>query len=182
MTPRVNEQGQKMRLVWESVALVSLLASTWLVVGASLHEASTAVVSAGRTSFTVLGLLALTWWLTRRGESAPARDHPIEAHPPRYRWWQILILAMTGVTAYTVLSTIAISLAGPALPTLVMSLTPAVVLAVEGIMSRTAPPMLTIIGTAAAVIGTLLYVIPRLEGTLGQDVGLGALFAVAAML
>lgn len=178
----VRHRGKKMRLVWESVALVALLASTWLVVGASLQEASTAIVSAGRTSFTVLGLFALTWWLTHRDDSGPTRDHPIKSHSPRYRWWQILILAMTGVTAYTVLSTIAISLAGPALPTLVMSLTPAVVLAAEGLMSRMAPPTLTLVGTAAAVTGALIYVIPGLDGALGPDVGLGALFAVAAML
>ncbi len=107
---------------WASVALVILLASTWLVVSASLHGASTAIVSGGRTGFTVLGLLVLTRITHARG----VRSDRVEARP--YRWWQVLLLGLTGVTAYTVLSTAAIRFAGAALPTLIMSLTPAVIL------------------------------------------------------
>lgn len=93
-----------------------------------------------------------------------------------------MLLALTGVTAYTALSTVAINLAGPVLPTLVMMLTPAVVLVAEGMLARTRPPIPTIVGTAVAIVGAVLYVTPRLGGTLGRDVTLGALFAVAAML
>ncbi|HEU4807268.1 MAG TPA: hypothetical protein VFT01_03330, partial [Homoserinimonas sp.] len=93
-----------------------------------------------------------------------------------------MLLALTGVTAYTALSTVAINLAGPVLPTLVMMLTPAVVLVAEGVLARTRPPIPTIVGTAVAIVGAELYVTPRLGGTLGRDVTLGALFAVAAML
>ena len=91
---------------WASVALVLLLASTWLVVSASLHGASTAIVSGSRTGFTVLGLLALTWITHARG----LRPHRVEARP--YTLWQVVLLGLTGVTAYTVLSTAAIRFAG----------------------------------------------------------------------
>ncbi|MFI9560331.1 DMT family transporter [Nonomuraea endophytica] len=165
--------GDRRRLIWQSAALVILLASTWLVVEASLRDASTAIVSAGRTAFTVLGLLALTWW-------TPASASPA-APATRYRWWQIGLLALTGVTAYTVLSTVAISLAGPALPALTLSLTPAVVLIAESVMLRTRPSLRTIAGTVIAVAGAVLYTVPRLAGTLGDDVALGALVALAAM-
>ncbi|MCW3839568.1 DMT family transporter [Micromonospora yasonensis] len=177
----MNEQGRRVRLVRESAALVTLLASTWLMVGASLHEAGIATVSAGRTGFAVLGLLTLTWWSTLRASSSTGK-HSTHAVAPRYRWWQVALLALSGVTAYTVLSTVAINLAGPALPTLVMSLTPAVVLVAEGMLARARPPTRTIVGTALAVAGAVLYVIPQLAGALGHDVALGALFAVAAML
>src|SRR5690242_18549327 len=98
-----------MRLAGESAAQVLLLTATWLVVGTALHSASPAVVAAGRTAFTVAGLLVLTRF----------------SITTNYRWWQITLLAATGVTAYTLLSTIAIALAGPALPSLVLALMPA---------------------------------------------------------
>ncbi|WP_326794046.1 DMT family transporter (plasmid) [Streptomyces sp. NBC_00841] len=177
----MNEQGHKVRLVWQSAALVVLLTSTWLIVGASLHDASTAIVSAGRTGFTVLGLLALSWRSTLITSSATA-ERSTPAPAPRYQWWQVVILALTGVTAYTVFSTVAISLAGPALPALAMSLTPAVVLIAEGVLMRAWPSARTIAGTAIAVVGAVLYAIPRLAGTLGHDVALGSLVAVAGML
>jgi drug/metabolite transporter (DMT)-like permease len=170
----------------QSVALVLLLASTWLVVGASLHEASAAVVSAGRTAFTVLGLAVLTGWLSRRGPKPVAEPgrHPVPdaVVAPRYRWWQVLLLAGTGVTAYTVFSTVAIDLAGPVLPTLVMALTPAVVLVGESVLARRPPSVPTVAGTTLAVAGAVVYVLPRLGGTLGRDVALGTAFALAAML
>ncbi|MFE0148951.1 DMT family transporter [Nonomuraea sp. NPDC059007] len=165
--------GGRGRLIWQSAALVLLLASTWLVVEASLRDASTGIVSAGRTAFTVLGLVALTWW-------SPASAPPA-SRATGYRWWQIGLLALTGVTAYTVLSTVAISLAGPALPALTLSLTPAVVLIAESVMLRTRPSPRTIAGTVIAVAGAALYTVPRLAGSLGDDVALGALVALAAM-
>ncbi|MEV4891434.1 DMT family transporter [Nonomuraea sp. NPDC055795] len=165
--------GGRGRLIWQSAALVLLLASTWLVVEASLRDASTGIVSAGRTAFTVLGLVALTWW-------SPASASPA-SRATGYRWWQIGLLALTGVTAYTVLSTVAISLAGPALPALTLSLTPAVVLIAESVMLRTRPSPRTIAGTVIAVAGAVLYTVPRLAGSLGDDVALGALVALAAM-
>ncbi|MFI6294688.1 DMT family transporter [Nonomuraea sp. NPDC050790] len=165
--------GGRGRLIWQSACLVLLLASTWLIVEASLRDASTSIVSAGRTAFTVLGLLALTWW-------SPAPGTP-DRRTTRYRWWQVVLLALTGVTAYTVLSTVAISLAGPALPALALSLTPAVVLIAESVLLRTWPPARTVAGTLIAVAGAVVYTIPRLAGTLGDDVALGSLVALAAM-
>lgn len=176
----MNDRGSRARLLAESAALIVLLASTWLIVGASLQGASVAVVSAGRTGFAALGLSALTWWSASR--AVASTDTEDLAVAPAYRWWQLLLLALTGVTAYTVLSTIAIHLAGPALPTLVLALTPAVVLAAESVPARARPPGLAIAGTGLAVAGAVLYVIPRLAGSLGRDVALGAVAAVAAML
>ncbi|MFD3448444.1 hypothetical protein ACFDTO_28000 [Microbacteriaceae bacterium 4G12] len=177
-------------LTASSVALVVLLAATWLVVGASLREASPAVVAAGRTAFTVAGLAALTAWLSAR-DVAPSRAYPAApgsaaaarrsaARP--YRRGEVLLLAGTGVSAYTVFSTVAIDLAGPVLPTLVLALTPAAVLAGESALARTVPTVRTIAGTALAVSGAVAYVLPRLTGTLGRDVALGSVFALAAML
>jgi drug/metabolite transporter (DMT)-like permease len=163
--------------------LVVLLASTWLIVGASLHEASTAVVSAGRTVFTVGGLVALTGWLSARAATTAARTPApdVRSATDPYRWWQLLLLALSGVSAYTVFSTVAIGFAGPVLPTLVMALTPAAVLIAESVMARTAPPLSTCVGTVLAIGGALLYVLPRLGGTLGGDVVIGTVFALAAM-
>ncbi|GLY95861.1 DMT family transporter [Actinoplanes sp. NBRC 103695] len=174
----MNDRSSRARLLAESAALIVLLASTWLIVGASLQGASVAVVSAGRTGFAVLGLAALTWWPASRA-STTSEDVTVA---PAYRWWQLLLLALTGVTAYTVLSTMAIHLAGPALPTLVLALTPAVVLAAESVPARARPPAIAIAGTGLAVAGAILYVIPRLAGSLGRDVALGALSAAGAML
>lgn len=178
----MDDRSRRVRLLAQSAALVVLLASTWLIVGASLRGASVAVVSAGRTGFAVLGLSALTWWSASRAAASTHDENAAGAVAPAYRWWQLLLLALTGVTAYTVLSTIAINLAGPALPTLVMALTPAVVLAAESVPARARPPGVAIAGTGLAVAGAVLYVIPRLAGSLGRDVALGALSAVAAML
>ncbi|GAA2519067.1 DMT family transporter [Winogradskya humida] len=164
--------SDRTRLFARSGALILLLGATWLVVGVSLRDASTAAVAAGRTGFTVLGLAALTW------RTAPVGTPALRA----YRWWQIVILAGTGVTAYTVFSTVAIALAGPALPSLVLCLAPAVVLVAESVLARARPPLLTVAGTAVAVAGAAAYVVPRLAGTFGRDVTLGTVCAVAAML
>lgn len=170
------------RLAWESVTLALLLAATWLIVDVSLHEASPAIVSAGRTGFTVLGLIVLSWWSTARVTVTSRSDNLTPAVTSPYRWWQLGLLALTGVTGYTVLSTLAIGLAGPALPTLIMALTPAVVLVAEALRWRARPPLRTIVGTAIAVVGAMIYVLPRLAGAAGSGVGLGAVLALAAML
>jgi drug/metabolite transporter (DMT)-like permease len=178
-----HERRRRLDLVWRSSVLVLLLASTWLIVGASLQEASTAVVSAGRTIFTVGGLLALSWWLTTRAALNTAKTPTPESRDVMtpYRLWQVLLLALSGVSAYTVFSTAAVGFAGPVLPTLVMSLTPAAVLIAESIMTRTPPQLSTSLGTVLAIGGALLYVLPRLDGTLGGEVLIGTLFALAAM-
>ncbi len=188
-----DDDGAGMRrapgLAASSVALVVLLTATWLVVGTSLLEASAAVVSAGRVAFTVAGLAALTAGLSARASSpsaspaAPGSAAPDSVGAVRpYRTREVVLLAATGVTAYTVFSTVAIALAGPVLPTLVLALTPAAVLAGEAALARAVPPARTIAGTALAVAGAVAYVLPRLGGTLGGDVALGAGCALAAML
>ena len=178
-----RDPRRRLDLLWRSSALVVLLASTWLIVGASLHEASTAVVSAGRTVFTVGGLVALSGWLSARAATTAARTSApdVRSATDPYRWWQLVLLALSGVSAYTVFSTVAIGFAGPVLPTLVMALTPAAVLIAESVMARTAPPLSTCVGTVLAIGGALLYVLPRLGGTLGGDVVIGTVFALAAM-
>lgn len=170
----------------------------------SLAGADTAVVSAGRSGFTVLGLLALTTWSsgsarvagrTRIGagvgtgngtNTGTGTDTDTgtgtgsgSALPLRAR--QLVVLAGSGVTLYTVCSTVAIALAGPVLPALVIAMTPAVVLLAESLMNRVIPPVVTLLGTGVAIVGALLFVVPRLGGTSGPDVVLGTLFAVLAM-
>ncbi|WP_267422054.1 MULTISPECIES: DMT family transporter [unclassified Curtobacterium] len=173
----------RLDLLWRSSALVLLLASTWLIVGAALHDASTAVVSAGRTVFTVGRLSALSWWTTARATSSAARTPApdVRSGSGPYRWWQLVLLALSGVSAYTVCSTVAIAFAGPVLPTLVLALTPATVLIAESVMTRAAPSLSTGIGTVLAIGGAVLYVLPRLDGTLGGDVLIGTVSALAAM-
>lgn len=167
-------------LLWRSVALVALLASTWLVVGAALGGADTAVVSAGRTVFTVIGLFVLTSIGSRRRATTIGGSTRQSSRP--YRRGQLVALAASGVTVYTVFSTLAIALAGPVLPTLVIALTPAVVLVAEAVLARTRPSAVTIGGTALAVLGAVVFIVPRLRGSIGHDVVLGALSAVVAML
>lgn len=172
------------RLFWQSATLVLLLAATWLVVAISLDAASPAIVSAGRTCFTVLGLVFLSQWAMRRepknqGTLLFRANHNV---PSRYRWWQVALLSASGVSAYTIFSTLAIHFVGPALPTLFMALTPAVVLAAESLLNGTRPAAKTVLGTTVAVAGAIVYVLPRLSGFLGSTVWLGILFSVAAML
>lgn len=170
-------------LVLRSAALVLLLASTWIVVGVSLTDADSAVVSAGRTGFTVVGLLALRASARVAGSTARGTRMGLDrrAEGGTVSWVQLSVLAASGVTIYTICSTLAIAFAGPVLPTLIIALTPAVVMVAEGILARTVPPSATIIGTAIAVTGALLYVMPRLHRSVGGDVALGLMFAVLAM-
>jgi drug/metabolite transporter (DMT)-like permease len=163
------------RLGVQSVALVILLASTWLLVGTSLTSADTATVSAGRTVFTVLGLAALTHLPGLQREKPPRHPRPTTV--------QVTLLGLTGVTAYTVFSTAAIALAGPALPSLLISLTPAVVLVADSLLRRSAPSRRALLGTGIAVVGAIAYVLPRLApATPGNSMLLGAAAALAAML
>ncbi|MFD1572590.1 hypothetical protein ACFSEO_00455 [Agromyces cerinus subsp. nitratus] len=108
----------------QSIALVVLLASTWVIVGIALVGAEAGVVSAGRTVFAAFGLLLLLL-MSRNRTSAHPDDQGAVARPGRYTAWQLVVLAGTGVAGYTMLSTVAINLAGPTLPSLVLSLSPA---------------------------------------------------------
>ncbi|MEV7460972.1 DMT family transporter [Streptomyces rubiginosohelvolus] len=170
-------------LIWQSGALIALLASTWLIVGVSLNDASASTVAAGRTGFTVLGLMAVSCWSKARNRAATLTAAPATgAGKVRHRWWQTMTLALTGVSAYTALSTAAISLAGPEVPALLLSLTPVVVLAAEGIHTRTRPPGRTVVGTTIAVAGAALFVTHELGGALGRNTALGSLAALGALL
>ncbi|MFG1606766.1 DMT family transporter [Actinoplanes sp. NPDC049265] len=164
------------RLGLQSVLLTALLATTWLIVGTSLKTADAATVSAGRTGFTVIGLAALAWVPALR---SGAPETVRQTSPPLTR---TTLLGLTGVTAYTVLSTVAIALAGPALPSLVVSLTPAVVLIADCLLRRARPSGRALLGTGVAVAGAVLYVLPRLTSTAGHNMLLGAVAASGAMV
>lgn len=71
-----------MRLALPSLALVLLLAATWVVVGVALAGAGTGVVSAGRTVFAAFGLLLLLG-ATRRASTGGPRGR--SSTPPGTR-------------------------------------------------------------------------------------------------
>lgn len=161
----------RVRLVGESLGLVVLLAATWVVAGIALQGAGVGVVSAGRTAFAALGLLLVV---------AVTRSSPRMA--PQYTAGQLIVLAVTGVAGYTVLSTLAIALAGPAIPSLVLALSPVVVLLLENVLARTRIHPLALAATVVAIVGAVLYVVPRIGGGTEANVAGGVLAAVGAML
>ncbi|MBM7832091.1 drug/metabolite transporter (DMT)-like permease [Agromyces cerinus] len=151
-----------------------------MIVGIALVGAEAGVVSAGRTVFAAFGLLLLLL-MSRNRTSAHPDDQGAVARPGRYTAWQLVVLAGTGVAGYTMLSTVAINLAGPTLPSLVLSLSPAVVLILETRLARARASVPTLVATGAAIAGAALFVVPRLGGTAGSDTVLGVLAAIAAM-
>lgn len=169
--PTVWSMTGRARLVGESLGLVVLLAATWVIAGIALQGAGVGVVSAGRTAFAALGLLLVV---------AVTRSSPRIAL--RYTAGQLTVLAITGVAGYTVLSTLAIALAGPAIPSLVLALSPVVVLLLEHALARTRMHPLVLAATVVAMVGAVLYVAPRIGGGAEANVAGGVLAAVAAML
>lgn len=168
------------RLALQSLVLVALLASTWVIVGFALVGAGAGVVSAGRTVFAAFGLFLLLLMSRRRPPKRADDLGPVQ-QPARYTAWQLAALAGSGVAGYTLLSTIAINLAGPTLPSLVLSLSPAVVLILEAVLARVRPSMPTLIATIVAVVGAALFILPRLSGAAGPNVVVGVLAAIGAM-
>lgn len=168
----VSSSTDRVRLALESVALVVLLAATWVIAGVALQGAGVAVVSAGRTGFAVLGLVAV----------ATLARPPSPATAPRYSGGELAALAVTGVAGYTMLSTLAIALAGPAIPSLVLALSPVVVLLLESALARARVHPLVLAATIVAVTGALLYIVPRIDGAAEADVVGGVLAALGAMV
>lgn len=206
-------------VILPSVALVLLLASTWVIVDLALDDASTGVVSAGRTVFSSVGLALLVGLVRpphaladvgraraeagaggQAGAGAAGVDHvgagagtdtaqgsrPDGRRPPRirrYTWPQLLLLALTGGAEYTMLSTAAITLAGPTLPALVLALLPAVVLGVDAVTTHARVGRTTVLATLVAVVGAALYTGSGL-GSGGGVRGLlpGVLLALGAVL
>ncbi|WP_350350242.1 DMT family transporter [Microbacterium sp. A8/3-1] len=179
MSSAGGTRPQQESLLRESLLLVVLLAATWVIAGFALEGAGVGVVAAGRAGFAALGLFLLTL-LPRRGG---ARSAPPDRTPAGRgcAWWQLGILSLTGVTGYTVLSTVAISLAGPAIPSLILALSPVVTLVAESLLSRVRMSLLVLASTTVAIVGAVLYVLPRLGAPGGASV-LGVLAAVGAML
>lgn len=95
---------------------------------------------------------------------------------------QVIGLALSGVSAYTLCSTAAIHFAGPAMPALVMAAAPLAVVALEAVVRRAPPGRWTAAGSVLAVLGAVLYLWPRPDAEVGVAPALGIAFAVAAML
>lgn len=170
--PSISSSTDRVRLALGSLALVVLLAATWVVAGIALQGAGVGVVSAGRTAFAALGLLAVA--TLARGRSLRTA--------PRYVGWQLAILAVTGVAGYTMLSTLAIARAGPTIPSLVLALTPVAVLLLESALARIRVHPLVLAATLVAITGAVLYIVPRIDGSEEADVVGGVLAALGAML
>ncbi|MFF2493995.1 DMT family transporter [Agromyces sp. NPDC058064] len=158
-----------------------LLSSTWVIVGTALDGAGAGAVSAGRTVFSSFGLLALVL-MSRKRQTTPSASRGVPDRPRRYTAWQLLVLAGTGVAGYTMLSTVAINLAGPMLPSLVLSLSPALVLVLEAATTRIRLNVRTLIATCGAVGGAVLYIVPRFNGAADANLAVGVLAACGAIL
>ncbi|WP_435749034.1 DMT family transporter [Microbacterium sp. PMB16] len=176
----VSSKTRTTRLALESVALVVLLAATWVIAGLALQGAGVGVVSAGRTGFAALGLLLLVLLSHRGGARSGSAEPPLPTR--RYSWWQLGVLSVTGVAGYTLLSTLAIALAGPTIPSLILALSPVVVLLLESALTRVRVRPLVLLATVVAIVGAVLYVVPRLGGAAAPGVVWGVLAAVGAML
>ena len=168
-------------IVGQSIVLVVLLASTWVIVGIALIDAGAGVVSAGRTMFAAFGMLLLMLMSRSRPPTRPDDARAVRV-PGRYTARQLVVLAGTGVAGYTMLSTVAIDLAGPTLPSLVLSLSPAVVLILEAVLARVRVSIPPLVATSVAIAGAAFYVVPRFDGTNGSDTFWGVLAAIGAML
>lgn len=176
----VSSRIGRVRLVGESLALVVLLAATWVIAGIALQGAGVGVVSAGRTGFAAFGLLLLVLLSNPSGgRSAPPA--PL-ASVHRRPWWQVVVLSVTGVAGYTLLSTVAIALAGPTIPSLILALSPVVVLLLESALTKVRVRPVVLVATVVAIVGAVLYVVPRLAGAAGPSAAWGVLAAVGAML
>lgn len=164
-----------LRLVVPSIALIVLLAATWVVAGLALQGAGVGVVSAGRTGFATVGMLLLVTFARREREPDLPPVRP-------YTAGQLSILAITGVAGYTMLSTLAIALAGPAIPSLILALSPVVVLLLESALAKTRVRPLVLLATVVAIIGAALYIGPGLGGAAGTSIIGGIVAAVGAMV
>lgn len=165
------------RLAVDSVLLVLLLASTWILVALTLTGTSVAVASAGRTVFTVGGLALLSALVTRRQGAGTGGRVAV----PRMRRGTTVILALTGVSAYTIFSTAAIHFAGAAVAALIMVGTPLTVMVVEAALDRRSPGVWFLAVALVAMAGAALYVIQKPPGENGESLGLGIAAGVAGM-
>lgn len=176
-----SSTGAQTRLIFESIALVALLASTWVVAGLALQGAGVGVVSAGRTGFAAFGLLMLVM-VSHSSKTRGTSPDSADASSLTYTLWQLIVLSVTGVAGYTLLSTLAIELAGPAIPSLILALSPVVVLLLESALTGVRVRPLILLSTLLAVSGAACYVAPRLEGDAAPMLAGGVLAAVGAML
>lgn len=92
------------------------------------------------------------------------------------------MLSVTGVAGYTMLSTVAIAFTGPTIPSLILALSPVVVLLLESALTRARVRPLMLVATIVAIAGAVLYIVPRLGGSAESAVVWGVLAAIGAML
>ncbi|PWH07498.1 hypothetical protein DEO23_02390 [Brachybacterium endophyticum] len=146
-----------------SLALVLLLASTWILVALALQDAPVALVSAGRSVFVVAGLGVLSAFAAGASRSPGAADEARERTDPLSPR-TVIALALTGVSGYTIASTAAIALAGPDMPALILTLGPAVVMALEASTGTVRAQRSEVVAILVAVVATALYVALRPAG------------------
>ncbi|GAB3751702.1 DMT family transporter [Microlunatus parietis] len=133
-----------------SAALAILLALTWLVSDLAVRRADPAVVAAGRSAFSALGLCLLAF----RGKGALRRS----INQLRQRPLSLGLSGLLGVSIYALGSLTAISLVGVTVPNLLLATTPCLSLLIGVLFFRKRTSWPAVVGVVAGSAGAVLFV------------------------
>ncbi|WP_067782602.1 DMT family transporter [Actinomyces vulturis] len=164
------------------IALPILTSATWILLNVAVKDASVGLTVFGRLIFTALGLYLLTV-VEKRRHHHRKQQSPI-GHESQFRLSQrnVLLLSLTGVVGYTIFVTIAVSLTGAVIPSLIGSTGPLIVLLVESHLHRRRVPPRVLIGTIITVVCTIGFIASRHENV-GHALNLwGILFSILSLL
>jgi len=139
-----------LRALLISAALAVLLALTWLVSDLAVGRADPAVVAAGRSGFSALGLCLLAF----RGKGALRRSIDQVRHRPV----ALGISGLLGVSVYALGSLTAIDLVGVTVPNLLLATTPCLSLLIGVAFFRKRTSLPAVLGVVAGSAGAALFV------------------------
>jgi drug/metabolite transporter (DMT)-like permease len=139
------------RTLLVSAALAILLALTWLVSDLAVSRADPAVVAAGRSAFSALGLCLLAF----RGKGALRRS----VDQVRRRPVALGLSGLLGVSIYALGSLTAISLVGVTVPNLLLATTPCLSLLIGVLFFRKRTSWPAVVGVIAGSAGAVLFVV-----------------------
>ncbi len=162
-----------------SAAFAVLLAATWLVSGIVVDRAGPDLTAAGRSLFSLLGLVLLA----ARRPGALRRS----AIQLRRRPGALVLAGLLGVTVYAFTSLRAIALVGISLPNLLLATTPCVSLLLGVVFFGKLASRAAVVGVLLAAAGAAAYVLGTFRVTaadpgplvLGTLAGLAAVLAIA---